>query len=57
MLQQVCAKCGTDVNEINLFTIGGCIVVEKSEIGEIKVYLCSGCREQFWRDFICNAPF
>ncbi len=57
MLQQVCAKCKTDVDEINLFLVGGCIIVEKGEMGEIKVYLCSACRDQFWSDFIVNAPF
>ena len=57
MPQQVCAKCKTDVDETNLFLVGGCIIVEKGEMGEIKVYLCSGCRDQFWSDFIVNAPF
>ncbi len=57
MLQQVCVKCKTDVDETNLFSIGGCIIIEKSEVGEIKVYLCSTCRDQFWSDFVKNAPF
>ncbi len=57
MSQQVCIKCKTDVDETNLFSLGGCIIVEKSEIGEIKVYLCSECRSLFWSDFVVNAPF
>ncbi len=56
MLQQVCVKCETYVDEISLFSIGGCIIVEKNEKGEIKVYLCGGCRDQFWNDFIGEKP-
>jgi len=56
MLQQCCVKCGTDVDEINLFSIGGCILTEKNEKCEIKVYLCSGCRDEFWNDFIGEKP-
>lgn len=37
MLEQVCVKCGTDVDEI-------------------KVYLRSGCRDEFWNDFIVHKP-
>lgn len=56
MLQQVCVKCGTDVDEINLFAVGGCILTEKNEKCEIKVYLCSGCRHAFWNELIGHVP-
>lgn len=57
MLQQVCVKCGKDVDEISLFSVGGCIIVEKNAKCEIKIYLCCECRDAFWNDFIGEKPF